>query len=224
MKPVIIFITLLLVGISAIAQISPALKTGVGYPFSLDNDQSIAPDVHTISSYPTVMVEKPIPIEIRFKNRLSINPGLAYYFFKENEVKGNTDKGKDFKFNHQTLNSYVKVLYQQKLVQNSEGFLYFGPVGGFHLITKTKGTKITYGLNQETPVVEVAVNENGKDFFGMLYYGGLIGFQPNVRKYNEIKLSFELAYVPSFVTKEVEGVKTDVDFIQFTVMLGFRGH
>jgi len=222
MKPVIILFTLILLSLTSLAQISAALKAGIGYPYNIDKDESISPDFHTVSSLPTLMVEKPFPIKIRLKNRLSINPGFAYYFFQEHELKGDTEKGKNFKFNHQSINSYVKVLYQKKLPNPSEGFFYLGPIGGFHLFTKTIGTKITYGLNLETPIVEVAVNENGKEFFDMFYYGGLIGFQPNARKYNMIKLSFELAYLPSFVTKEVEGVKKDVDFVQFSVLLGFR--
>jgi hypothetical protein len=225
MKTVFIFIALLVFAISSFGQISPALKAGVGYSFVLDKDESIAPDVHTITGYPTLSVEKPFPIEIRLKKRLSINPGLAWYFFKEKEIKGDQIEGKDFRFNHQTINGYVKLLYQAKLAGKTEAFIYAGGIGGMHFITKTKGTKTTYGLNQETPLIEVAVNENGKDFFEMFYYGAVIGFQPNARKYNFIKPSFEIAYYPGFVSKTKETIPityADINMIQFTLYLGFR--
>jgi hypothetical protein len=75
------------------------------------------------------------------------------------------------------------------------------------------------------PLVEVEVNENGKDFFDMVYYGAVVGFQPNARKYNYIKPSFELAFYPGFITKTLEEVtnnKKDISTIQFSVFLGFR--
>jgi len=220
--------------ITSFGQISPALKAGVGYPYVLDKDESVSPDFHTVSGYPTLSVEKPFPIEIRLKKRLSINPGLSYYFFKEEKVKGNQTEGQDFRLNHQTINGYVKMLYQAKLAGKTEAFVWAGGIGGMHFITKTTGTKITYGLNQESPVVEVDVNENGKDFFEMFYYGAVVGFQPNARRYNFIKPSFEIAYYPGFVSKPNSELITDnneeiaqityndIGTIQFTVFLGFR--
>lgn len=166
---------------------------------------------------------------------MTINPGIAYYYFKEREVVGDITKGKDFAFSHQTFNSYVKVMYQQKLSRVSEAFLYAGPVGGIHLITKTKGTKAIYGLSQELPEVLVDVNENGKGFFEMFYYGLVLGFQPNARRYNMVKVSFEVAWLPDYISLVnpipledlIEGISvpltyTDVGIIQFSVFLGFR--
>jgi hypothetical protein len=225
MRSVFILIALAAFSLTSFGQISPALKAGIGYPYILDKDESIGTDFHTISSFPKIAVEKPFPIEIRRENRLSINPGLAYYIFKENEVNGNKTKGKEYKVNHQSINGYIKLLYQAKLAGKTEAFVYFGGIGGFHFITKTKGDKTTYGLNQEMPLVVVEVNENGKDFFDMVYYGAVIGFQPNARKYNFIKPSFELAFYPGFITKtlvEVDNTKKDVSTIQFSVFLGFR--
>lgn len=225
MRSIFILIALAAFSLTSFSQISPALKAGIGYPYILDEDESIGTDFHTIFSFPTLVVEKPFPIEIRQKNRLSINPGLAYYIFKENEVNGNTTDGKDYKVNHQSINGYVKLLYQTKLAGKTEAFVYVGGIGGFHFITKTKGEKTTYGLNQEMPLVEIEVNENGKDFFDMVYYGAMIGFQPNARKYNFIKPSFELAFYPGFITKtlvEVDKTKKNVSTIQLSVFLGFR--
>jgi hypothetical protein len=225
MKSVFTFIALLAFSVTSFGQISPALKAGVGYPNILDEDESISPDVHTLTGYPTLSVEKPFPIEIRLKKRMSINPGLAYYYFKEKEIKGDQTKGKDFRLNHQTINGYLKVLYQAKMPGKTEAYVWAGGIGGMHFITKTKGTKTTYGLNAEMPLVEVDVNENGKYFFEMFYYGGVVGFQPNARKYNFIKPSFELAFYPGFITKTLEEVnnnKKDVNTIQLSVFLGFR--
>jgi hypothetical protein len=234
MKTIFILISLLVFAITSYGQISPALKAGIGYSYVLDEDKSISPDYHTINGYPTFSVEKPFPVEIRLKKRLSINPGLAYHYFKEEKVNGDKDEGQDFSLSHQTINGYVKLLYQAKLAGKTEAFVWAGGIGGMHFISKTKGTKITYGLNQETPVVEVDVNENGKDFFEMFYYGVVAGFQPNARKYNFIKPSFEIAYYPGFVSKPDSKLITNnneeiaqityngIGTIQFTVFLGFR--
>jgi hypothetical protein len=225
MKSVFTFIALLAFSVTSFGQISPALKAGVGYPYILDEDESISPDVHTLTGYPTLSVEKPFPIEIRLKKRMSINPGLAYYYFKEKEIKGDQTKGKDFRLNHQTINGYVKVLYQAKMPGKTEAYVWAGGIGGMHFITKTKGTKTTYGLNAEMPLVEVDVNENGKYFFEMFYYGGVVGFQPNARKYNFIKPSFEITYFPGFLSKPNETIPityNDINTIQFTMFLGFR--
>ncbi len=236
MKLLCILILLLAFAFPGFGQISPSLKAGIGYNYVIDEDESISPDFHTITGYPNFYAEIPFPIKIRMKPRLSINPGLAYNFFKESKVNGDTITGKNHKLNHQSLSGYVKVLYQYKIPGNTEAFLYLGPIGGINLITKTKGTKTVYGLNEEIPVYTDNVNENGKDFFKMFYYGFLFGFQPNARKYNFIKPSFEFSYYPDFVYKSIpELITGDVNSdenaqvtykgigtFQFTVYLGFR--
>ena len=225
MKHFGLFFLLIAFGFNGFGQISPALKTGFGYVYVLDEDLSTSPDYHTITGYPTFAVEKPFPIEIRMKKRMSINPGLAYYFFKEDKVKGDTEEGKDFKLNHQSVNGFVKVLYQAKFAGKTEAFIYAGGIGGINFFTKTKGTKTVYGLNEEIPEYDNNVNENGIDFFELFYYGALVGFQPNARKYNFIKPSFEIAYYPGFVSKAKETspiTYNNINTIQFTVLLGFR--
>jgi len=225
MKLVYILILLLALTARGFSQISPELKTGFGYVYVLDEDESISPDYHTITGYPTFSIEKPFPIKIRLKKRLSINPGLAYNFFKEEKVKGDTISGKNFKLNHQSINGYVKVLYQAKFAGKTEAFIYGGGIGGISLITKTKGTKSVYGLNEEIPEYDDHVNQNGSNFFGLFYYGALVGFQPNAKKYNFIKPSFEIAYYPGFVSKANETIPityNGINTIQFTMFLGFR--
>jgi hypothetical protein len=225
MRNAFILSLLLLLSLVGFGQISPAVKFSVGYPYVFDEDDSEGTDFHTISTnVPTFSIEKPFPIEIRLKKRMSINPGMAWYLFKEEEVRGDQTNGNVFKLNHQTFNGYVKVLYQAKFRGKTEAFIYGGAVGGMHLITKTKGTKATYGL-EINPEIETITNENASDFFEMFYYGAVIGFQPNARKYNFIKPSFEVAYYPGFISKsrvtEQESF-TDINTVQFSVFLGFR--
>ena len=150
MKFIYAFIVLCLTTIQSFAQISPDLKTGFGYAYVFDDDESTSPNYHTITGYPTFSVEKPFPIEIRLKKRMSINPGLAWHFFKEEkflkEIRQNKpDYIKGFNLNHQTVNGYVKVLYQAKFRGKTEAFIYGGGIGGIHLMTKTKGTKYEIG-------------------------------------------------------------------------------
>ncbi len=231
MKPLFIIFTLLLVTICSFAQISPSLKTGLGYPYVLNNEESIGSDFHTITGYPTVLIEKPFPIEIRLKKRMSINPGVAYYFFKEGEVRvredtiNGNDFKKDFKLNHHSIDGYVKILYQTLVQRNRETFVYFGGIAGIHVYTKTKGNKTTYWLNNHTPIVDIDVNQNGKEFFDLFYYGAVAGFQPHAKKTNFIKPSFEISYYPGFGSTANETIQItykNVNTLQLTVLLGFR--
>jgi len=225
MKFAFVLLIFLVFSITGFSQISPAIKAGIGYVHIYDIDESISPDLHSITSFPSVSVEKPIPIEIRLKKRMSINPGLAYHFFKEKEIAGDKTDGHDFRLNHQSLNGYVKILYQVKLPGNTEASFYTGGIGGINLITNMKGKKTTYFLNPQTPLIEVDVNENSKDFFDLFYYGFMLGFQPNARKYNFIKPSFEFAYFPGFISKPQETVPItyqDINTFQVSVYLGFR--
>ncbi len=235
MKSLIVIVFLLTFAFSGFGQISPAIKAGVGYMYVFDEDQSKSPDYHSIIGYPTFSIEKPFPVEIMLKKRMSINPGLAYYYFKEDKLKHNedlTEVVKDFNLNHQSVNGYVKVLYQAKLPGKTEAFVYGGGVGGINYYTKTKGTKTIYGLNDEIPEYDNHVNEKGSDFLGLFYYGVLAGFQPNARKYNFIKPSFEIAFYPGFISKSTEVFPDDYDGIpiayngintvQVSIFLGFR--
>jgi hypothetical protein len=225
MKYIFILTALLVLSISGFGQISPELKTGFGYSYVLDEDVFISPDYHTLTGRPTFSVEKPFPVEIRLKKSLSINPGLAYHFFKEEKVIGDTRDGRNFNLNHHSVSGYVKVLYQVKFRGKTEAFIYGGGVGGMNLITKTKGTKYVFGLNIEIPEYDNPVNENASEFFEMFYYGALIGFQPNARKYNFIKPSFEVSFFPQFISKPNEVVPItykDINMIQFSAFLGFR--
>jgi len=234
MKNVFILSTLLVFSITSFGQISPAVKFSVGYPYVLDEDDSQGTDFHTISTnVPTFSLEKPFPIEIRLKKRMSINPGVAWHLFKEESMWSSQGEDieedqivkKDLRLNHQTFNGYVKVLYQAKLQGKTEAFMYGGAIGGMHFITNSKETKNINNLIDSNPETNLKINENAKDFFGMFYYGVLIGFQPNARKYNFIKPSFELAYYPGFITKtleEVTNTKKNVSTIQLSVFLVFR--
>ncbi len=109
MKSVFILITLLAFSLTGFSQISPAIKAGIGYPFVIDEDESISPNVHTITGYPTVSVEKPFPVVIRVRKRMSINPGLAYYYFNEEKVRSDAENGTSISLNltHQSVSCYV---------------------------------------------------------------------------------------------------------------------
>ena len=94
---------------------SPDLKIGIGYPYVFGNlDDNQFYDPNSIIGMPTLSVEKPYPIEHKRKNMYSINPGIAYYYFKEHQKWGNEIVGKENKLNHQSLNLYSKFLYQKK--------------------------------------------------------------------------------------------------------------
>ena len=233
MKTSIFVIVSLLLAISSIAQISPFLKIGGSYPGLVYNDESIPPDYHTLKVYPSVSVEKPIPVKINLKNRLSINPGLDYYFFKQSlyDVFDDVSGIKDYRYNRHAINGYVKMLFQFKPVYNREGFIYFGGSGGIRVFTHTNGVKETYGLNDETPYITEDVKGNAKDFFNPFYYGAVAGWQPHFKKYKMVKFGFEFGYYPGFLSIYMEesedmvskiAIHENIDLWQFSMYLGLR--
>ena len=228
-----ITITLLLcfLTLSSFAQLkikSPDLKIGIGYPYVLGNvdetgdmDSYYAPN--SIVGMPTLSVEKPFPIEHKRKNKYSFNPGIAYYFFKEHQKWGNEVKGKDNHLNHQSLSVYSKFLFQKKFYGRNNGFAYVGAIGGFHLLTKSKGTRINYGLIPNEPEVEYPINESGKRFYGSFYYGAVLGVQPKSKITNVIKPSFEAMFFPGLVKREKRLDKLSYEMVaQVTIFLGLR--
>ncbi len=203
---------------------SPDLKIGIGYPYAfgnIENDQFYNPN--SIIGMPTLSVEKPYPIEHKRKNMYSINPGIAYYYFKEHQKWGNEIVGRDFNLNHHSFNVYSKFLYQKKFYGPSTGFMYLGVIGGFHLLTKTKGTRISYGTTPGVPVVTATANESGKDFYGSFYYGAVLGMQPKSKITNKIKPSFEAMFFPGLVKREKRLDKLSNEMVaQITIFLGLR--
>lgn len=217
MKHIYALVILCLITIHSYSQRTPDFKAGVGMPYifgNVDEEQNL----HKIQGFPILSLEKPFAFG-KFKyEKLSINPGVSYFFFKENEESGTEVVGRDHKLNHHSLNGYVKWLYQHKLHRRSEAFLYAGLQTGLHIYTKTTGTKISNGLNEEEPYLELEVNESGQDFYDLFYYGAVIGFQPNAKVTNFIKPSFELKFYPGMVIRK--GGKESV--IEFSVLLGFH--
>lgn len=208
---------------------SPDLKIGGSYPFVFGNINKSGSNVdekNVISGFPSLSVEKPIPIEHKRQNKFSINPGIAYYYFKEDMVWGNQTVGRDYKLNHHSVNAYSKFFYQVKFQGRSTGFAYFGGMLGFHLLTRTAGRKTSYGLNPNNPIIDVDVNEAGKDFYGMIYYGAVVGMQPNSKVTNIIKPSFEAKFFPGLVKRSVVANSTSTFenemVAEISIYLGLR--
>lgn len=203
---------------------SPDLKIGIGYPYVFGNiSDDYYYDPNSITGMPTLSVEKPIPFEHKRENKYSINPGIAYYFFKEHQKWGNENIGKDNKLNHHSVTIYSKFLYQKKFYGRNNGFVYFGAIGGINLLTKSVGEKINYGLIPNEPVVKYSVNESGKEFYGSFYYGAVVGIQPKSKISNIIKPSFEAMFFPGLVKREKRLDKLSGEMVaQVTVFLGLR--
>lgn len=200
----------------------PDLKVGIGLPYVIGQSsreiQSVN-DNHKIFGMPTLCIEKPFPLEYKRRNSFSVNPGLAYYMFLEEEVIGNTVVGKDINLNHHSLSGYVKAIAQAAIgTRRNEGIAYLGAVAGYHFITKTMGNKTIYSNNPDNPVDKFTVNEPGREFFNGLYYGALIGFQPKQKITNMIKPSIEVVFYPGMVQQKDDNASA----IQLTVLLGFR--
>lgn len=205
---------------------SPDLKIGIGYPYVFGNiDESnkaysfYVPN--SIIGMPTLSIEKPYPIEHKRENMYSINPGIAYYYFKEHQKWGNGTQWKNNHLNHHSISVYSKFLYQKKFYGRSNGFMYLGAVGGFHLLTKSLGTRIDHRTAEDEVVFEV--NDSGKRFYGSFYYGAVLGVQPKSNVTNVIKPSFEAAFFPGLVKREKRLDKLSYEMVaQITIFLGLR--
>lgn len=210
---------------------SPDLKAAIRYPYVLGNTEK-GTEHNTITGFPSLSVEKPFPIEYKRRNRFSINPGLAYYMFKDDEVKGNiyysgetmgTDVvGQDNKLTHHSVNGYIKFLVQAKLQGKTMAFVYFGGITGFHFLTKSIGTRTIYSNNADNPFDELKINESGEDFFNPFYYGAVLGFQPNAKITRVVKPSFEVKFYPGMVKRRERNNFVNENIVEASIMLGFH--
>lgn len=222
----IIFLSILTVQSFAQKKIkSPDLKIGISYPHVLGNTEN-GPVHNKITGFPKLSVEKPFPFEYKRRNRFSINPGLAYYMFKEDEFTGNEVVGRKHKLTHHSVNGYAKFLVQAKMPGKTTAFVYFGGLTGFHFITKSVGTKTIYSNDAEVPDDALKVNESGEDFFNPFYYGAVVGFQPNAKITRVIKPSFEVKFFPGMVKRKViklsKGTFENEMLVEVTAMIGIR--
>lgn len=213
MKYFIAIVLLITLSFQSFSQRTPDLKIGVGLPVFLGNESG-ATETSEVKSFPTFSVEKPIPIEFQRDEKISINPGVAFFYFKENENVTLSSK----KLNHMSFNGYVKFLYQLQIQRRSEAFIFFGPVTGVHLYSRTTGKKIIQSQNVDNPILNEDVNISGKDFFSAIYYGALAGFQPNAKVTSKFVPSFEFAFYPNFVSKQ----RGKASAVELTVLLGIN--
>lgn len=210
---------------------SPDLKMAISYPYVFGNTEN-GTEHNTLFGLPSLSVEKPFPIEYKRRSRFSINPGLAYYLYRDDEVKGNiyysgdgdgsSTVGQDNKFLHHSANGYIKFLVQMKMQGKTTAFAYFGGITGFHFLTKTIGTRKIYSNNPTDPYDEVNINESAQDFYNPFYYGAVVGFQPNAKTTRVVKPSFEVKFFPSMIKRRDRNNFMNENVVEASVMLGFH--
>lgn len=219
MKHLIAILFLVLLTFSGYSQRNPDIKVGLGMPYVIGNTSGEY-DFNKVNGFPNIWLEKPIAILINRDEKVSITPGASFMFLKEKEeVTGNEQVAQSNDLKHFSFNGYTKVVYNLLLQRRSEAFLYFGGVVGAHITARTIGTKITYSNSYPDGKVEENIKRSGRDFFNPIYYGAVLGFQPNAKVTNKYVPSFELSYLPNFVTR-LNGEQGNA--VQFTVLLGIN--
>jgi len=217
MKNLLTVIALTLLCFQGYSQRNPDMKIGIGMPFFLGN-KSGETEISKLNAFPTVSLEKPIPIHVQGDEKISFTPGASFFVFREKEELGSEVAGKNNKLTHFSFNAYTKLVYNLMIQRRSEAFVYFGGVAGFHITTRTIGTEYIYsagaGYDEENNI-----KRSGRDFYNNLYYGAVLGFQPNLKVTNKYVPSFELSFYPNFVTRLNE---EKANAIQFTVLLGIN--
>lgn len=219
MKYLITFFLLTCMFFQGFSQRNPDLKVGLGMPFFLGNTSGDF-DYNKVSGFPNVWLEKPIPIKINRDEKVSITPGVSFMYLKEKEsVYGNETVAQTSNLNHYSLNGYTKLVYNLLLQRRSEAFLYFGGVVGVHITARTIGTKITYSNSISGGEVEENIKRSGRDFYNSIYFGPVLGFQPDMKITNKFVPSIELSFYPNFVTR-LNNEKANA--IQLTLLLGIN--
>ena len=217
MKYLFAIIILTSLSFQSFSQRTQDIKIGLGLPVFLGNESG-ATETSKVNAFPTLSIEKPIPINIQRDEKFSINPGVAFFYFKESDILSNdlTLSSKELK--HMSGNAYVKFLYQQQIQRRSEAFIYFGALTGVHFYSRTTGEKIIQSQNDQNSNFVEELDVSGKDFFNTIYYGAVAGFQPDAKITNKFVPSFELAFYPNFVSKQ----RGTASAVQVTVLLGIN--
>ncbi len=218
MKHLFAIIILTIFTFQSFGQKTSIVKVGLGLPVFLGNEES-GTELNKVSAFPTVSVEKPISVKIHREEKISFNPGVAFFYFKEKEEWGNEDVGGSKNLNNFSFNGYLKLFYKQTIQKRSDAFIYFGGIAGVHIFTQTTGTEKGHSINTEHGNFENDVKQSGKDFFNSIYYGPILGFQPDAKITNRIVPSFELTFLPGFVSI-LTGEKASA--VQVTVLLGIN--
>ena len=218
MKHIFAILILTLFTFQSFGQKAEKIKVGLGLPIFLGNEESEM-ELNKVNAFPTISVEKPIPIKINRDEKISFNPGVAFFYFKEKEEWGNEDVGGSKNLNQLSFNGYLKLFYKQTIQKRSDAFIYFGGVAGVHIFSQTIGIEMGHSINTVHGNFEDDVKQSGKNFFNSIYYGPILGFQPDVKITNMIVPSFELTFFPGFVTK-VNNNKASA--IQVSVLLGIH--
>jgi len=217
MKYLFSILIIIVLSLQGFSQRTNDLKIGLGQAIFLGNESG-ATGVNKINGLPTFFIEKPIAFTIDRDEKICLNPGIAVFYFHELEEWGDENAGGSKDLNNFSINGYVKLLFKQMIQRRSEAYIYFGGITGIHMYSNTSGEKIIFSQNVNNPSFEEAVNKTGKDFFNTIYYGVVAGFQPNAKITALIKPSFEFAFYPSFVSKEIEKVSA----VQVSVLLGIN--
>lgn len=204
--------------VQSFGQKTSKLKVGIGLPVFLGNEDG-EDGMSKVSAFPTFSVERPIPVKIHREEKISFNPGVAFFYFKEKEEWGNEDVGGSKNLNQFSFNGYLKLFYRQTIQKRSDAFIYFGGIAGVHIYTQTTGTEKAHSINTEHGNFENDVKQSGKDFFNSIYYGPILGFQPDARVTNKFVLSFELSFFPGFVSRQTE---EKASAVQISILLGIR--
>ncbi len=217
MKYLFAIIILSSLSFQSFSQRTSDLKIGLGLPVFFGNESG-AHKTSEVIAFPTFSVEKPIPIEFQRDEKISINPGVAFFYFKENDILSNALTLSSKELTHMSFNGYIKFLYQLPIQKRSEAFIYFGLVTGVHFYSRTTDKKIIQSQNVDNPILEEDINVSGKAFFSTIYDGVVAGFQPNAKVTNKFVPSFELAFYPNFVSKQ----RGKASAVQLTVLLGIN--
>ncbi len=217
MKILVAVILLSLLFFQGFSQRNPDIKVGLGMPFLLGN--TTGTEANKVSGFPNICLEKPIPILIDRDEKISFTPGASFFYFKEKEESGVASAGHSSKLNHTSLNVYSKLFYNLMIQRRSEAFIYFGGIFGGHIVTQSKGIKTINSTSIENEGFTENINPSGRDFFNIVYYGAIIGFQPDMKITNKYGPSFELSYYPNFATR-LNNEKANI--IQLTILLGIN--
>lgn len=204
---------------SSLGQQKTLFNVSIGASIFTDNENDDA--YYKLIGFPSLSIEKELYLRLSESLKLGIIPGINYTRFKEQyESSSSAMGGHDEKeLNHSTLNAFSKLGLSVTVSKSKNTTVDGGLLGGFHIITKTKGSRNgSYMIDGPAEYYQEEINNNGDDFFRSGYFGFYVGLKPHIDAESRIRPAFELSYLPNYAKTYPEGG----GFVQFSLLLCFN--
>jgi len=193
MKLTLSLLALLIILNDSFAQEQSKIILGLGYPTMLKaNRETCCSDFRVGPKNINIHIEKPLLFGSDNSKHFYFTPGIGYIQFEGYNSGGGLGGGSTTESTNKAFSAYLKLLYSLEPVKEKRPNIYMGFHTGFQFYTNTSGTISWWAQGTGNGVTEL--NENGKDFFNMIYFGFLIGYKPFAHNSSAFHPQIEIAF------------------------------